>query len=95
MQVNTTVMRRNVDELAEIAVMLKALGVHAWEVFFLVQVGRGTELSEVSATQCEDVANFLFDASRYGFIVRTVEGPFFRRVVKTRSEASAERTGSL
>src|SRR5262245_9786747 len=40
-QVNTTVMRRNAEELADVAVLLKKLGVHVWEVFFLVHVGRG------------------------------------------------------
>lgn len=86
-QVNTTVMRRNVEELADVAALLKRLGVHVWEVFFLVHVGRGTEVAEVSAAECEDVSHFLFDAARYGFIVRTVEAPFFRRVVNSRVDA--------
>lgn len=84
-QVNTAVMRANVEELADLAVLLKKLGVHVWEVFFLVHVGRGTEVLEISAPECEDVAHFLFEAARYGFIVRTVEAPFFRRVVNARA----------
>jgi hypothetical protein len=32
----------------------------------------------------EDLCQFLYDASAYGFIVRTVEAPFFRRVVTAR-----------
>jgi AdoMet-dependent heme synthase len=86
-QVNTTVMRRNVEELAEIAALLHRLGVHVWEVFFLVQVGRGLVVEEVSPAQAEDVSHFLFDAACYGFIVRTVEAPFFRRVVTWRVDA--------
>ena len=38
----------------------------------------------MSADEHEDVCHFLYDASRYGFIVRTVEAPFFRRVVAAR-----------
>ena len=83
-QVNTTVMRRNVTELAEIAALLAGLGVHVWEVFFLVQVGRGSIVEEISPQEAEDVSHFLFDAARYGFVVRTVEAPFFRRVVTWR-----------
>ncbi len=83
-QVNTTVMRSNVSELARIAELLKLTGTHIWEVFFLVQVGRGTATSAVSPAEHEDVCHFLFDASQYSFIVRTVEAPFFRRVVKDR-----------
>ena len=39
-QVNTTVMRATVEELADVAAILVDVGVHVWEVFFLVQVGR-------------------------------------------------------
>jgi AdoMet-dependent heme synthase len=89
-QVNTTVMRRNAEELGDVAVLLKRLGVHVWEVFFLVHVGRGTSVEELTAIECEDVSHFLFDSARYGFIVRTVEGPFFRRVVTWRAEAGPD-----
>ncbi len=55
-----------------------------WEVFFLVQVGRGVSTAALSAAEHEDVCHFLYDASRHGFVVRTVEAPFFRRVVAAR-----------
>jgi radical SAM protein len=83
-QINTTVMRANVGELAEIAQIVSDAGAHIWEVFFLVQVGRGEVTEAVSAEEHEDICNFLFDASQYGFIVRTVEAPFFRRIVNRR-----------
>ena len=83
-QINTTVMRTNVNELAEVAQIVKEAGAHIWEVFFLVQVGRGEVTEAVSADEHEDICNFLYDASQYGFIVRTVEAPFFRRIVNRR-----------
>ena len=83
-QINTTVMRANVGELAEIAQIVSDSGAHIWEVFFLVQVGRGEVTEAVSADEHEDICHFLFDASQYGFIVRTVEAPFFRRIVNRR-----------
>ena len=86
-QVNTTVMASTVDELADIAAILVDTGVHVWEVFFLVQVGRGTAQGELDPQSNEDVCHFLYDASHYGFIVRTVEAPFFRRVVASRRNA--------
>lgn len=89
-QINTTVMRRNVEQLADVAALLAAWGAHIWEVFFLIRVGRGSELDELTPQENEDVAHFLYDASRYGFIVRTVEGPFFRRVVAQRREAGPD-----
>jgi len=84
-QVNTLVMRENVHELADIARLVKEVGASIWELFFLVQVGRGTTLEELSPAENEDVCHFLFDASRYDFVVRTVEAPFFRRVVAWRN----------
>ena len=89
-QVNTAVMRDNVEELADVAALLRALQVGIWEIFFLVKVGRGTAVEELSPAENEDVAHFLFDAARYGLTVRTVEAPFFRRVVSWRTEAGAE-----
>jgi len=85
-QVNTTVMKRNVEELAEIAALVAALGVQMWEVFFLVGVGRGAQLAELDPRTNEEVCHFLFDASRHGFVVRTVEAPFFRRIARWRRE---------
>lgn len=79
-QVNTVVMRRNVGELARVARYLVGAGVRVWEVFFLIEVGRGRELESLSALENEDVARFLYAASGYGLLVRTVEGPFVRRV---------------
>ena len=89
-QINTTVMRSNVNELADVAALLAAWGAHIWEVFFLIRVGRGSELEELMPGENEDVVHFLYDASRYGFIVRTVEAPFFRRVVAWRRELPPE-----
>jgi radical SAM protein with 4Fe4S-binding SPASM domain len=83
-QINTTVMRANVRELAQVARLVRQTGSHIWEVFFLVHVGRGAATGAVSAGEHEDVCHFLYEASRYGFIVRTVEAPFFRRVVAQR-----------
>jgi AdoMet-dependent heme synthase len=89
-QINTAVMRENREELPEIAELLAGLGAHIWEVFFLVVTGRAAAGSELSPDQCEEVCHLLFDASRYGFVVRTVEAPFFRRVAAWRRELPSQ-----
>ena len=86
LQVNTVVMRDTVEELPEVARIVRDVDAAIWEVFFLVQTGRGSGLQELTAAESEDVCHFLYDASRYGFVVRTVEGPFFRRVAAQRAE---------
>ncbi|MHB1212095.1 MAG: TIGR04053 family radical SAM/SPASM domain-containing protein [Candidatus Nanopelagicales bacterium] len=85
-QVNTTVMSLNKVEMADIAGIVKEAGAHIWEVFFLVHVGRGEDTVSMSPNEHEEMCHFLVDASNYGFIVRTVEAPFFRRVVVQRRE---------
>jgi radical SAM protein len=85
-QINTTVMPSNIGELADVAKLLHDLQVNVWEVFFLITTGRGSEVPATSAHENEGVCNFLVDASRYGFTVRTVEAPFFRRVARERAE---------
>jgi len=88
-QVNTTVMKTNLAEVPEIFHLVRTLGVKVWEVFFLVKVGRGTEVEDLEPGECESVCNLLYDASRYGVTVRTVEAPFIRRVARQRSESDA------
>jgi radical SAM protein len=84
-QVNTVAMRGNVEELPEVAALLDRLGVNVWELFLLVRTGRGEALDELTPAENLDLCHFLHEASRYGFVVRTVEAPFFRRVVATRN----------
>lgn len=94
-QVNTVVMRDTVEELPAILRLVRDAGATIWEVFFLVQVGRGRVLGELTPEENEDVCHFLVDASRYGLVVRTVEAPFFRRVVAQRLEGDGSVRGPL
>ena len=90
LQVNTTVMRRNADELADVLARLRESGVSIWEVFFLVGVGRGRDVEEVDPQSAEDICHFLVDATSFNMTVRTVEAPFFRRVQSERAEHPGE-----
>ncbi len=79
-QVNTTVMSKNKTELADVFALIRSRAVKIWEVFFLIQIGRGSDIEELTPPENEDVARFLFEASAYDVLVRTVEAPFYRRV---------------
>lgn len=94
-QVNTVVTRQTVDGLPGIFRLVKETGAAVWEVFFLVRVGRGEDAGELTPEENEHVCHFLVDASRYGTIVRTVEGPFFRRVAAARAEGGRPPAGGL
>jgi radical SAM protein len=94
-QVNTTVMPANAGELADIAELSLSSGARIWEVFFLVQVGRGAAEGALTAAEHEEICHFLYEASHYGMIVRTVEAPFFRRVVTGRLFGDPAPAGAL
>jgi radical SAM protein len=83
-QVNTVVMRDNVEDLADIMRLLVDLDVKVWEVFYLVPVGRAQLSLNLTPQEWEDVSHFLYEASKYNIVVRTTEGPMFRRVAITR-----------
>lgn len=94
-QVNTTVMPANTADLADIAELSLSSGARIWEVFFLVQVGRGTNEGALTPGEHEQICHFLFDAAHYGLAVRTVEAPFFRRIVASRRNGGSAPGGTL
>ena len=94
-QINTTVMRSNINELPEIFHFVRQREAVAWEVFFLIRTGRGASLESLDAGECEEVMHFLFDAAHYGVPVRTAEGPHFRRVRSEREHGHAQPSGDL
>ncbi|MBS2040639.1 TIGR04053 family radical SAM/SPASM domain-containing protein [bacterium] len=81
-QINTTVMKWNLGQLPTVFRLIKEKGVDIWEVFFLIHEGRGEHLEAATPEECEGVCQFLAEAAGYGLTVRTVEAPFFRRVVQ-------------
>lgn len=84
-QINTTVTRRNADQLGEIAQLVQKLGAVLWDVFFLVPTGRGLQGDVISAEEHERVFNWLFDLSRQvPFRVKTTLGQHYRRVTLQR-----------
>ena len=95
LQVNSTVMKSNLRDLADIFHLARERGAVAWEVFFLVRTGRGSSLENPLPGECEEVAHFLYDATRYGIPVRTSEGPHFRRVCIQRQAGAPAPKGEL
>ncbi|OWP57333.1 MAG: hypothetical protein B2I17_01450 [Thermoplasmatales archaeon B_DKE] len=83
-QVNTTVYRDNVLELPKILTLISGLGIRVWEVFFLIKIGRGETLADLSPEQMEDVNNWLVGVNGDIMNVRTVESPIFKRIERQR-----------
>jgi len=81
-QVNTTVSRRNFDDLDKMIELMSSLRVVLWSVFFLVPTGRAQLTDLLSAEEHEQVFARLYSASkRVKFHIKTTEGQHYRRYV--------------
>jgi len=82
LQINTTFSEYNFDYFDEIAELVKSLGVVFWEVFFLVPMGRGKLLKQMSARKFEKLFEKLYNFSKeVDFIVKITEAQHYRRYV--------------
>jgi molybdenum cofactor biosynthesis enzyme MoaA len=63
LQINTTVISTTVDDLPGIAQIVRSVGAKMWSIFFLVETGRGRELTPLPASDIEDVLHVLADLS--------------------------------
>ncbi|MCL1900271.1 MAG: TIGR04053 family radical SAM/SPASM domain-containing protein [Promicromonosporaceae bacterium] len=88
-QVNTLVCQGNRQEIPDIYRLLSAKTLLRWSLFYLISVGRGTELTELAPGDAE---RLMIECSRLGrqapFMVRATEAPSSRRVV---AQAMAKR----
>ncbi|SDK92153.1 TIGR04053 family radical SAM/SPASM domain-containing protein [Streptomyces indicus] len=89
-QINTTVSRHSLHDLADIAAVVKREGAMIWSGFILVPTGRGEQLDALSAAEVEDVLHFLYDCGAV-MATKTTEGHHFRRVALQR--AAMDRHG--
>jgi radical SAM protein with 4Fe4S-binding SPASM domain len=93
-QVNTTVTRRSLPHLAEIARLVAAEGARLWSVFFLVVTGRAMAADDLTAAEYEQVFEYLYELSKNApFEIKTTEAQHYRRYVAQRRKAeNAPRT---
>lgn len=89
LQINSTVTACTLPGLRALADYVSALPIELWAMFFLVQIGRGASLRQISAEECEEALRFLAGlAVRAPFAIKTTEAPHYRRVV---AEMNAQR----
>jgi radical SAM protein len=81
-QINTSITRRNVQQVDAIAELLAGQSIAMWSVFFLVPVGRGIEEQRIAPEEYETVFGQLWrHAQRQPYAVKTTEAPHYRRFV--------------
>ncbi|MGQ9487550.1 MAG: TIGR04053 family radical SAM/SPASM domain-containing protein [Armatimonadota bacterium] len=80
-QVNTLVCEQTADDLPAVYDLITNLGAARWSLFFLIQVGRGKGLAEVSPEHSERICEWLFEKANEGKVdIKTTEAPHYRRV---------------
>jgi radical SAM protein with 4Fe4S-binding SPASM domain len=91
-QVNTTVTRRNVEQLERIASLTADAGAKLWSVFFLVVTGRATMADDLTAEEYEQVFDRLYAiAAAAPFDIKTTEAQHYRRYVAKAGQAAGAR----
>ncbi len=82
LQINTTITRRNVEQVDAMAELIAREKTVLWSVFFLVPVGRGLHEERIDARQCEQVFERLWHhAQQQNFSIKTTEAHHYRRFV--------------
>jgi len=87
-QLQTTVTRRNMGRLAEMAELAKEVRTRMWSLFFLIVTGRALENDDLQAAEYEGVFEFMYELSKTApFGVKTTEAMHYRRYVAQRMKA--------
>jgi len=85
LQISTLVTADTESDIVNIYRLVRGLGPMRWSLFFLIGVGRGSGLKEITPEQCEALHHWLYDLSKEApFAVATTEAPHFRRVAFTK-----------
>jgi radical SAM protein len=87
-QFQTTVTRRNMHRLPEVAEIVKEVRSKMWSLFFLIVTGRALENDDLTAAEYEQVFEFMYDLSKTApFGIKTTEAMHYRRYVAQRVKA--------
>jgi radical SAM protein len=95
-QVNTLVTDATLPDLPAIYDVLADLGILRWSLFFLISVGRGALLREVSPGESERLGNWLYEqASEALFQIKTTEATHYRRIAIERMRADGRSEAEI
>ncbi|MFQ5876437.1 MAG: TIGR04053 family radical SAM/SPASM domain-containing protein [Acidobacteriota bacterium] len=87
LQINTTITAASLPHLETMLRLVERLMVVFWEVFFLVPMGRASDLQGLTAAQCEEAFAILYRAQkRARFLIKVTEAPHYRRYVAQQEE---------
>ena len=93
-QINTTITKRNIDEIEDILNFAVKIGAVAHHIFLLVPTGRGKELTneEIPPEDYEKVLNWFYDKKKEVPIqLKATCAPHFYRIMRQRAKEEGEK----
>lgn len=88
LQINTLVTDETLPDLPAAYKLMTTLGIMRWSLFFLISMGRGSELREIGPVESERLNHWLYDLSKTSpFQIKTTEATHYRRVAIERMRA--------
>ncbi|MDE2127830.1 MAG: radical SAM protein [Armatimonadetes bacterium] len=91
LQVNTLICEQTADDLPSIYRLIQNLGAARWSLFFLIQVGRGKALAEVTPERSEQIMEWVLARADEGRMdIKTTEAPHYRRMALQHREDSGD-----
>lgn len=88
-QINTTITKRNVDEIPRILKMAEEIGAEALHIFLLVPTGRGKELKneEIAPVEYERILNWFYEQQKSTKIqLKATCAPHYFRIMRQRAK---------
>lgn len=86
LQVNTTITKRNLDQVDAMAEMIAANDIVLWSVFLLVPIGRGLAEERIEPDQYEELFERLWDhTQKQRYAIKTTEAHHYRRYALSRA----------
>ena len=91
LQINTLVTDGTREDLPAIHRLVQEIGAQRWSLFFLITMGRGKTLGQITPAESETVLNWALDhAGDSRPIVTTTEAPHYRRIALERQRADVD-----
>ncbi|HDP70009.1 MAG TPA: heme b synthase [Actinobacteria bacterium] len=100
-QINTTITKRNIDEIEDILNLAIKIGAKAHHIFLLVPTGRGKDLAdeEISPEDYEKILNWFYDKKKEvsharrqaGIQLKATCAPHFYRIMRQRAKEDGEK----
>lgn len=89
-QINTTITKKNCEEIPKLAEFSRTLGAKVFSPFFLVCTGRGEQLADIPPETYEQILSSIVDSKEnyHGLMIRTRCAPIFRRILYQKNPGS-------